>query len=411
MYRLFRSLMLGLFFSLPSLTLMAQSVERASALKHRGTLRDSQPLGVLTKEQLDRRLAPTGLKARNGVRLYRIVYGTVTPNRAQEALDVSALVVVPEVNSPIFPWVSIQHFTILGDREAPTVAPFEGLLEASQGFVAVVPDFIGYGASNDILHPYLFAQAYVDNGIDTLRAVRAFAEAQELTLGPLFLKGYSEGGYATLALQEALETRYAGEFPLKGSAPTAGPYDLTGFRQAFAQDQIGSIYINFLILSYATWLKPLRLDRIFALDTAFVESLYDGSLVFDEILPQLPTKTTEVFEPRFVRDLNSKKPKSYEARTFIKLLADNTLPRGRWAPRTPTRFFHCADDEVVPADVARVTAGRLLDTDPAAPVTLDIITIPDPANPFRHGSCPAFYTPVAWFAQLLQARTPQTTVP
>ena len=42
----------------------------------------------------------------------------------------------------------------------------------------------------------------------------------------VYLAGYSQGGWATLALHEALEKDYPDEFNLKGSVCGAGPYDL-----------------------------------------------------------------------------------------------------------------------------------------------------------------------------------------
>ncbi len=383
----------------------ASMVNAADCQKpERGTVVDSQELTTLTVEQLNAQLAPLGLQARNAVKLFRVVYETVTPDQAAKSIQASALVAVPDVAAPVYPWVLIQHYTVLGDREAPTVAPFEGLWEASQGFATVVPDNLGYGAATQVYNAYLFARAYQENGLDALRAARAFSTKQQLNFGPLFLKGYSEGAYATLALLEKLENENTGEFQVVAAAPIAGPYDVTTFRQALLQPQISSIFLNNLILSYETWLKPrLNLNKVYALDVPFVRDLYDGSRVFDEIAPALPTETKAVFEANFVDDLALEKPRTRDAKLFLQQLADNSLPRGDWTPRTATRFFHCVDDDVVPVGITQVTVARILQKNPASPVSQELLSSQDPAQPYRHNSCPLFYSYLSYFAGFLQA--------
>jgi hypothetical protein len=370
----------------------------------RGTVVESQELSMLTVDQLNAQLVPLGLQARNAVKLYRVVYETVTPDKAATPIQASTLIAVPDVPAPVFPWVLIQHYTVLGDREAPSVAPFEGLWEASQGFAAVVPDNLGYGAAAGVYNAYLFAKAYEENGLDALRAARAFSNKRTLNFGPLFLKGYSEGAYATLALLQKLESDTQQEFTVVAAAPIAGPYDVSSFRQALLQPQISSIFLNNLILSYETWMeRRLNLDKVYALDVPFIRDLYDGSRIAGEIAPALPTETKTVFEASFVDDLGLEKPRTRDAKLFLQQLAANSLPRGDWTPRTATRFFHCVDDDVVPVGQTQATVSRILQKNPAAPVSEEILPSQDPAQPYRHASCPLFYSYLSYFAGFLQA--------
>ncbi len=369
----------------------------------RGTVVESQLLQTLSKEQMDLQLSPLGLQARFGVKVYRVVYETVTPRSSAAPIQASTMLAIPDAPFPVFPWILIQHYTVLGDREAPSVQPFIGLFEASQGFATVVPDNLGFGAANEVYPTYLFAKGYAENGLDALRAARAFSKAENLNFGPLFLAGYSEGGYATVALQQSLETKHAEEFQLAGSAPTAGPYDITTFRQALAQPEVSSVFLNNLMLSYEAWLTPkFNLDRIYALDVDFVRELYNGSKIADEIRPSLPAETKAVFEARFVDDLALEKPKTREARSFIQLLQQNSLPQGEWTPKTPTRFFHCADDNIVPVGITQRTVARLQAKNPEAPVSSEILQSPNPEQPYTHATCPLFYGYLSFFASILQ---------
>ena len=47
------------------------------------------------------------------------------------------------------------------------------------------------------------------------------------TTDELFLLGYSEGGYATMALHRELQQFHSDEFTVTASAPMAGPWSTT----------------------------------------------------------------------------------------------------------------------------------------------------------------------------------------
>ncbi|HDJ34282.1 MAG TPA: phospholipase, partial [Bacteroidetes bacterium] len=79
---------------------------------------------------------------------------------------------------------------------------------ASMGYVVVIADYIGFGASEQIFHPYLHRESTVQCLVDMLRAVDEFWEDVSTEITPLnsyYLIGYSQGGWSTLALLSALE--------------------------------------------------------------------------------------------------------------------------------------------------------------------------------------------------------------
>ncbi len=89
-----------------------------------------------------------------------------------------------------------------------------GILLASIGYIAVLPDYIGYGDSTNELHPYVHAATLASATVDMNRAARKFlAGINRSTNGQFFLTGYSEGGYATLATQRLMQQSLATEFP------------------------------------------------------------------------------------------------------------------------------------------------------------------------------------------------------
>lgn len=377
----------------------AAAVTNNSAEKPSTYLADAVVMAKLDQAALSARLAPFGVTARNGITIYRLAYHTTSLDDSK--IRASGIMIVPDTNAPVYPWISLQHGTISATSEAPSRSPLEGLVEGSQGFVAVVPDYLGFGESEGIPHPYIVAEGYEKSIVDMLRAARELASDKKIPLGPFFLKGYSEGGYATLALQKYLEEEHAEEFPIVASSPAAGPYDveLTG-RLSVEQSTVNPVNIPFVVLSYNYWLADgtLPLTDIFKFDVDAVESALSGRYTTDEIFGILPQATNALFEEAFVTDFLSDKPQLDGSSQLRNLLVEQSLLEG-WTPKTPTRFYHCQDDQEIPVVVTTKTVAHFQAQ--GAPVSSVIIPSPNPERPYTHGNCPAVFSPIQWFGEIL----------
>ena len=370
-----------------------------------GQLLSNEPLSVFTQQQLAEQFQTNGIpfEPKTGVKVFRFSYATETPGLNPRIVEASGIIIVP--NSPLakIPWISLQHGTILSDAQTPSVQAGEGLLEGSLGFLTVVPDYLGYGKSSDLFHPYFIEQAYERTGVDALRAARTFAAQQGLDLGSLYLKGYSEGGFATLALQKALETTYAGEFDLRASAPSAGPYNLEGTAlQLFSKSKINPVYSTFILLAFDHWLAnpPLDLDAIFAVEPSILEGLFDGSTAYGAVLDTLPSETSLLLEPGFLDEFLKAVPADLQTSKIRRWLQEQDLLDKNWVPSTPTRLYHCQDDEIVPVEATVLTYAAFKNAQPAAPIASVIIPSVAGQKPYQHGTCPAIFSPVQWFLQL-----------
>ena len=123
------------------------------------------------------------------------------------------------------PILSINHGTVTGRDEVASIWPTNtpegvtGLWMASMGYYSCLPDYPGFGVS-EILHPYVHAKSLAISIIDMIRAAKQYAEKSGISLAEqLFLTGYSEGGYATLATHKEIENSYSDEFRVTASAP------------------------------------------------------------------------------------------------------------------------------------------------------------------------------------------------
>jgi hypothetical protein len=132
------------------------------------------------------------------------------------------------------PLITFQHGTsdtntFEGANAGGTLSQTLAMYFVSHGYVVVVPDYLGYGASIGHYHPYVVAEEEANVVIDAVRAARNWAAANAGTVslnGQLFLSGTSEGGYITMAAHRAMERDFPSEFTITADVPVSGPYDL-----------------------------------------------------------------------------------------------------------------------------------------------------------------------------------------
>ncbi|RZJ08446.1 MAG: hypothetical protein EOP39_13815, partial [Rubrivivax sp.] len=81
-------------------------------------------------------------------------------------------------------------------------------LFAAQGYIVVAPNYAGYDTSTLTYHPYQIADQQAKDMMDALAAARKALPALTPAIadnGRLFLTGHSEGGYAAMATQRAMQ--------------------------------------------------------------------------------------------------------------------------------------------------------------------------------------------------------------
>ncbi len=107
---------------------------------------------------------------------------------------------------------------------------------AAQGYIVVAPNYAGYDESKLDYHPYLVAQQQSTDMVDALDSARSIIERKKRAndanyskiddSGKLFIAGYSQGGYVTMATARLLEAQ---KKPMTAIAPSSGPYALAAF--------------------------------------------------------------------------------------------------------------------------------------------------------------------------------------
>jgi predicted esterase len=362
----------------------------------RGAIDTTELLAVKSPDQIAAEFGVAaffGVELRYSVALLRLGFQTL--DAFGNLSPASGLVAVPLEVPNGAPILSVQHGTIVARDDAPTADPaatgsdLAAYLMASSGYVVTVPDYPGFGDSSG-LHPFVHAKTLAWSVIDLIRAARSLALANEFPLnGQLFLAGYSEGGYATMAAQREIETYHAAELPITASAPMAGPYDLseTMLQTALATDPLPNpSYFPYVLLAYNRIYGFADEDGdLFTPDFAdTVPALFDGSLDTDAINASLPSIVAEIFPEELRTALESGGYHPVRA-----ALQENDLYR--WVPSSTTRLYHCEGDNVVP--FANATRAYDFFSAAGAPVELVALSFGD------HEACalPAIFLAKSWF--------------
>lgn len=202
-----------------------------------------------------------------GVRVYKFSYATV--GGEGEATDASGALMLPSGNAApchgARPIVLYTHGTAINraedmsavtdpDNPAYGTATRVALIFAAHGYIAVAPNYAGYDLSTLRYHPYLNRAQQSQDAIDSLAAGRELLRRLGGSThddGELFVTGYSQGGFVSMATLRALDRRGT---PATAGAPMSGPYALLAMAdQIFLghPDFGGTAYLPLVVNSYA----------------------------------------------------------------------------------------------------------------------------------------------------------------
>lgn len=188
------------------------------------TISVGEVVAALPKEALG------AIKPLYSVDTYKIIYSTT--DASGNAVTASGLAAIPRKTVKLAsPVLSYQHATVKSDSGAPTnhaTADEPAILFASVGYLVSAADYVGYGASKGLPHPYLLAAPTAASVADFITASARWRQIQAMPdNGQLFLTGYSEGAYATIATLRLLTQNKSASSQLPvHSFVGAGPYDV-----------------------------------------------------------------------------------------------------------------------------------------------------------------------------------------
>jgi pimeloyl-ACP methyl ester carboxylesterase len=343
----------------------------------------------------------TGIKdhAAYSVQVFSINYKT--HYRGSE-ITASGLVCIP-LASEKFPVISFQNGTNTLHENAPSANPLNYnylILEAmaSNGYIIVIPDYIGFGASSDLVHPYYQKESTATSVIDMMHACNELLlNKTVLAKGndKYYLMGYSQGGWATLSVLEQLEKSGQTDISVTAASCGAGAYDLLGMSEyVLALDTFPSpVYLPYFIYSeqeYGTLTEPL--SKFFNQPYADrIPSLFDGTHSNTDIDANLNDTISRLITADMISNLASG-PDFQSLRTA---LTENSV--SPWLAKASIRFYHgTADINVPPVQSQQIYAGFITaGCDPNKVTHVDLEGLTHEA-----GVIPWGINTINWFNQL-----------
>jgi dienelactone hydrolase len=291
--------------------------------------------------------------ARNPVRLYRITYPSVIPERGNRPTVATGLLAVPDTGGTSFPMISYQHGTVYGKHEVPSFvgqSPETQLMLAQfagQGYVLVGADYFGLGDSREP-EGYMVKTSHQQATADMLVAARAVLAHLGIATPKLFLGGWSQGGFVTLALLEKLE---AEGVPVQAAATASAPADISAALNGF---------LSFPRRIDADWVPTLFILSSFSFENYYGVPGLARSVLTDAYY-ELSRKAYErrPFDARAVpTDLREiVRPEYFDAGFFAGSAYGRLAAAAqayRWVIRTPVRTFYGETDEAIRTELGRL---------------------------------------------------------
>jgi predicted esterase len=280
---------------------------------------------------------------KNDIKAYRIIYKTKNTDGTE--IQASGALIIPNTENSVA-MISQQHGTIRTDAQAPSnygpssEAYSISSIFASNGFIMACPDYIGYGVSKNIQHPYEHRESLAQASLDMIRASAEFINKEKVNWNKkLLITGYSQGGFATMSLQKKIEEQFSNEFNLVASSCGAGAYNKTQFMKDLMNTTTHGIseYNQLYIWVTQTYNRVYGLNR--PMNTFFKEP-YATDIQANGNNANVRVSINTAFTDAIKAGVNNGTDTG-----FLNAVKDNDV--FDWAPKTETQLYHGDADQQV----------------------------------------------------------------
>jgi fermentation-respiration switch protein FrsA (DUF1100 family) len=290
------------------------------------------------------------------IKIVSIVYNTLDPKGNPILASGAIFYPVADLDYERLGTILAVHYTYGADYEVPSqkMGITEGLFSLF-GYIVVAPDYIGYGASRDQVHPYYDVITTGQVSADMLLAAKEyFASISRKVSHKVTVMGYSQGGQASLSFLKFVETTpmYQDAFVIDQVFAGGGAYDLIKSYDTFVSKDYSSqpVTIPLLVLglNYGDSLN-LDLSQMFLepLLTKYPDWILSKKYTTDQVSAMMgETKLTKIMAPQAFDTTNPNTKK------FRKALRNNSLivygKVTNWVPRAKITLLHATEDTIVP---------------------------------------------------------------
>ncbi len=249
--------------------------------------------------------------------------------------------------------ILVSHFTIGSNLEAPSnTFPLEGVL-VKLGYALIVPDYIGYGVTVDVVHPYLVMDLTARNVLDMYKAVIPFLKEAgwKPQYDDIYLMGYSQGGATTMAVQHLIE-HHDEDVKIRRVFAGGGPYDVKTTYDRFVETNVASYPCAVPIMMQGMIVgNKLNLD----MKELMAPHIYENLDAWVNSKRYTAKQLNQMMGSRVTSDLLTTKGMdrtSDEVSELYKAMTNNSILSYSWVPEAPVFIMHSIEDESVPYDNA-----------------------------------------------------------
>lgn len=287
---------------------------------------------------------------------HRISYKTKFQGKP---ITVSGAITLPRDSAKPRPILVYCHGTTFDEKNIPSRwDSFMGeALPALNGFITLMPDYIGYGESEDEVHPYMIQEPTVTTIIDLVQSGKKILDRYQIKYDSrIFLWGFSQGGHATLSVLKEIEEQDKPGIKITAAASVGGPYKLKeNIDFILKHDNFEHIgYIGFIFASYNQiyWKRPYT-DFFQEPYARLVEQYTNKKISLREMREGLTPQVKNLMNPEFLENYLGNGEKKIKA-------AFQANSDFNWIPKTPTVIYHGSKDQDVPFELAKSTYERFI---------------------------------------------------
>lgn len=294
------------------------------------------------------------------IKLYRVIYRSVVPEFGNMPIYASGLVAVPDNGLDSMPIISYQHGTVFSKTEVPS-HPDESMeiklmlaQYAAQGYIVIGADYFGMGLS-DLPNAYLVRSSTEQACVDMLLAAVDVLKALKIKQGPLFLHGWSQGGWNNMVFLRKLESL---KISVAAATTASAPLDGLGIIERWVNNyQSGdAVYLpgcatNFLFsYEYYHQLPGLTKRALKPEYYQVAKDFFEFKTDWFSYRSKTSDKLDDLLDPAFKRagNIPANDP-------FWKTL--DKMEAYRWRTTTPLINYYGEMDEVIPVYVAKLAEG------------------------------------------------------
>lgn len=289
-----------------------------------------------------------------------VLYPSIDQNG--DSLMLSGKICVPTKNKAKG-IILIPHYTITSNAQAPSNKPTGEAQFFQDDYVLVMPDYLGYGHTKHLEHPYLAGELTAHNCVDMLLSLPSALDTLHLGISydTLYIVGYSQGGASAVWTLKLLEEQYADRFHVVACYAGGGPYDVVAaYDLALEQKKVFMPIVVPMMVVGTDAAYNLHLDRE-SFFTPATQKIYTKYVANKEYsTSQLFFKFTnhrlsywmsalamDPSQPETKRLYEGFKRSSLVRYPINEKVADREIICPNWIPKAELYIFHSKNDNVV----------------------------------------------------------------